>query len=1133
MSTRNKTAKLFALAMMVTGLAGCANNTVSEKETVPTDMGDMTVADEIGTGIAFGQHRLVAGETDSLNSVMGVQLLDGTEGKKSLRYIAAFTGYNGLQSAAFKRTVKNGDTVIKEEKTLDVNYVYTSVKDADNVKWSAPLDATYHYFMVYTLRNIPEDHWFDVASVTITANPINGEALTCAQTANVQGVIGDLSEGVKYEQTDTEKEAGTWHTLKNAPGEKAVVTANHIKIDETAPYVAVNLGKVVSIGNPTSSTGGFENCSSMKEVVLPDTIETFNKWCFAGCKVLEKLTFPKNLTSILASAFNNVDALQTIDYQATALTAINDSIDHNVGLVKVGKGVTALTDTSFVASSYLVEKVEYEGTTAEWTALIGEKTNGLNIDNVFCSDTETVDFNYHIGEGTIKIGGQDTTGDYERTYIKGHKAIDIGDPILAGKAFKGWFTAATEGTEFDFETALTNDTDIYAQYEELPAGKSIDDPLLLNAADYTGTATTMIGMEKYFIKYTAPATDTYYFGLNKVTINEAISNTTYTSYAEVKFYDSAKTAIASPSKFSMTNTAAIQQISSSDPWIYSLAMTKDEVYYISLDAYESSYNKDKYAYGTMDYAIWTDEGDTVDTAKEYTFGAKQEVTFDDRYSNKSYQNLMYTYTPTADKTVSFKGENIGSLYFSFEVYDVTDEAKPKVGKLSGTDTESTVLNLTANHKYIVLCTTNSVSTATKKVYFTIADPEPGTVASNPCAVGSDVSFNVPKLGSQYVYYKLEASAEAIYQITLNNGSTSYAKQITITDPNGTELVSKTEEGTTDSDYEGYETTSYGSTLSIVITLPKLETGKYYLIKVGYSSASAASSSSYSFSYTSKIVEKGEIFEAPSDYKFKNGSNTYYSTSAGRYYGFTPTADAPTNFHFAPSAEGQTISATLYDANKKVLATSDGSSDFHYDLVKDSEYVLLLKNSATDGVIVVQSDYVSPLAGKEFLGQYMGCKAGSNYYKMTINGDGYTWETGSNTNSLTLTSETNGITVLTGDKTTITTNNTDAWIVKDGYNYFMSKNCTTYTSGSISGKQLKTASASNTSGTIIISVVKTADSVRTYGVMIDGVIYLGVTFEFTTGNAIEEKDSAFSIKSGDTVLGNYTSSGTALTKVIDA
>ncbi|MCI1245484.1 MAG: leucine-rich repeat domain-containing protein [Bacilli bacterium] len=1106
---------LCALALSAIGV----NAIVSATAPIAGDLTDEVVSDDIGTGLPFGSHRLLANENDALSPVMGVQALAGQDGKKSLRFVAALDGYEGLESASFARTVTSKDgTVIKDEKAFAVTTVYTSVKDADTIHWLSDLHDSYQYFMVYTLRNIPQTDWFDRVDVSLTATPIDGDALSANQAANVYGIVGEGSEGVDFAQTDAEKTAGTWHVVKSDGGiSKAVVPERHLSIEGD---IATDLGPVVCVGDPTSYNGGFEDCSYLSEVVLPDTIQEFNKYCFSHCSKLTALTFPRDLTAIDSSALNDMSALATLTYDAKALSAINDTFDsRDIDLVRVSQGVVSLPEARIIDVSRVVKKIEYGGTSSAWATLIGDKQNGLDIDNVFCSDTEMVTVTYHIGAGSLAIDGESVSGDYVVSAIKGHQAAEIGKPILADKYCTGWFTEATGGTLYDFATALTADLDLYAQYADFPNGCSLDKPFDISAASYSGTVTTVTGMPDFFIKFTAPAADIYYFAINEVTINADISDTTAISYLQTKFYDAAKTEVA-PVSFGIEKDDPIQTYSSSDPWIYGLNMEQGQVYYVSLNAYVNSYSPEKKAFGDMDIAIWTSANDSVATAAPYTdFGAKQEVVFDGRYSNSNYQDLMYSYTPATDKQVSFTGESIGNMYFSFELYDTADLSS-EIAHCSGVSKAISLLSLEAGHTYIVLASSNGPSSETEKVYFSFAEPAQGSVGSNPLtlAVGAD-AITVSNLGVQYSFYKVTVASEGAYRFLLGGGSSSYAKQIYLLSADGaTAIANKTEVGEEDGSGWGDPTYTYGTSFELD---SKLAAGDY-LVKVGYSSNSSTSA----FALQCLVAAPGEILESALAYDFADGMADLSATVNGTYYAFVPTVSATSTLAFA-YGEGETVSISLLDQDGKTLQTSSGDA-FHYDFVEGATYYLLLKDDAGNAISVTKSVYSAPLSGKAFLGEYMGCRNGSSYYKMSLVADGYTWESGTAISNLTIASEANGISLLTGEGITITTDSTDAWVTKGSDNYLMSKDCGNYSSDAISGQQVKTAGADNVSGVIIQSVVKTSDGSRKYAVMKDGTIYLGAVVSFTSGDSIEGSESAFSIADASgNPIGSYSYDGSNL------
>ena len=92
--------------------------------------------------------------------------------------------------------------------------------------------------------------------------------------------------------------------------------------------------------------------------------------------------------------------------------------------------------------------------------------------------TFTVTFNLQEGTATPAITPQEVE--------EGETATEPpNDPTRAGHIFQGWFTAATGGTEFDFETPITANITIFAQWTVAPRQTVTFNP---NSGIFTGAA---------------------------------------------------------------------------------------------------------------------------------------------------------------------------------------------------------------------------------------------------------------------------------------------------------------------------------------------------------------------------------------------------------------------------------------------------------------------------------------------------------------------------------------------------------------------------------------------------------------------------------------------------------------------
>ncbi len=79
-----------------------------------------------------------------------------------------------------------------------------------------------------------------------------------------------------------------------------------------APYiVSADFGTVTSIGDSS-----FCNCSSLRSIVLPDTLESIGDKAFCNCSSLTSLTVPENVTYIGSNAFAGCTSLNEIRFNA-------------------------------------------------------------------------------------------------------------------------------------------------------------------------------------------------------------------------------------------------------------------------------------------------------------------------------------------------------------------------------------------------------------------------------------------------------------------------------------------------------------------------------------------------------------------------------------------------------------------------------------------------------------------------------------------------------------------------------------------------------------------------------------------------------------------------------------------------
>lgn len=75
----------------------------------------------------------------------------------------------------------------------------------------------------------------------------------------------------------------------------------HVKLDKTTKRIIGSKGK-----------GSFEECSSLKQIEIPDSVEVIGKFAFSGCELLEELNLPNSLRVIDYSAFSRCESIVDI-----------------------------------------------------------------------------------------------------------------------------------------------------------------------------------------------------------------------------------------------------------------------------------------------------------------------------------------------------------------------------------------------------------------------------------------------------------------------------------------------------------------------------------------------------------------------------------------------------------------------------------------------------------------------------------------------------------------------------------------------------------------------------------------------------------------------------------------------------
>lgn len=157
------------------------------------------------------------------------------------------------------------------------------------------------------------------------------------------------------------------------------------------------------------AANGFESCTGLKKITLPDNLRVIESYAFRDCTALTQINFPGLLVEVQPGAFSGCTALESITTPQNVIRIANGTFAGCAGLttvivsdntVEIGEdafnGCTALTHLTLPEALYsigddafldtaLVE-ITYLGTTAQWAKVYrGTPENYAGI-TVHCLD---------------------------------------------------------------------------------------------------------------------------------------------------------------------------------------------------------------------------------------------------------------------------------------------------------------------------------------------------------------------------------------------------------------------------------------------------------------------------------------------------------------------------------------------------------------------------------------------------------------------------------------------------------------------------------------------------------------------------------------------------------------------------
>ncbi|MCQ2797385.1 MAG: leucine-rich repeat domain-containing protein [Bacilli bacterium] len=915
-----------------------------------------SVEDKNGAGLTFPNHVRREGEPvrTSVHNKLGVRLLDADEGKKSVQFIAALTGYSDLASATWTRTVTDykGNT-IKASSDIAVKNVYTALADPESVVWDVALKAdTTYYYMVYTLNNIPATDVFSTIDVSFKASYTDGTSTTAvSKKANVKGFEGAIEKptnvtikvGLKATETsDAKYFAGK--TGSDSTTEEVTIPEDYYTVDGVQ---AKDPGKVTALANGTVSdtNGAFENWSKLKKVNMPATITAFDKYCFTGT-ALEEVEFPRDLTEIQDYAFGWASGLatfKTVYYNAKNLKTVtsNGCIGNKIDTVYVSAAVESIPNVVIFKGG--VEKVVYEGTEAQWETLMGTaNVTGLNIDNVICSDTVTYAVTYNLEGGNIN----GSTDPYV-VNIKSGKNAPAVTPRKDGQKFLGWFDAAEGGSLVNLE-AVSAPIVAYAHWGEFPAGSTKEKAVVLTEG-YTGTHGCEAGMESVWAKFTAEEAGRYYIDQSNVQYTGSNGAGTHAVSAQSKIRvfneDGTEVSYSTPSSSVSTYAKVAGKCASTYGRVF-IDFEAGETYYFQMYVYYSTSYPTEAAYGTFDVKFGK-ASFTNDTPETATVINPETGDVDVSYvlGDWDQEQRFYKFTATKDAEYFFTATSEGSTWAGVYVKEADEDGSFKYdsNKLAysyGTGSMSGAANIkvTTGKTYYVITTVNGVNNNhvdTKKVGFRLAEPPAGSTDSKPVsgvlkADGTPIEITSAIGAGTYNYYKVTVATDGEYKLSISIPDHGYnCLKAFIYKADGT-LV---KEGNTGNSY-----------VKSIVLDENLEAGEY-TVKIGWKETNWPGSKTITASMW-QVLPGSEMSNALEDLTDTDPLSTNITTTlANEYHKFVASETA--GYYFS-LGEGEDV--TSYDVvdstGASLVNVAAGQSERYAALESGKTYYVVFHGVGT-------------------------------------------------------------------------------------------------------------------------------------------------------------------------------------------
>ncbi len=269
----------------------------------------------------------------------------GTIDLNKVEYIEDYAFANIMRTEP--RLDSNGKPMTDDEGNVLVNVYYTDFKGGNNIKYIGD-----HAFFRAVVTTLPiYGNVTYIGDYAFNGVSVSSDSVSLNMLPNIKH-IGDYAFAGQTVKTTDGKETTFHMNITSVTFNKSTLKSVGKGAFYNNPLLAsVDLGSLEEI-----SDNMFENCSSLKNIVIPDTVKSLGANAFTNCTRLAGVTLSASITDIPTGAFANTaltaltlpDSVRSVGNYAFADTRIS-SLDLN-NVETIGKYAFRAAPLSTVAS---------------------------------------------------------------------------------------------------------------------------------------------------------------------------------------------------------------------------------------------------------------------------------------------------------------------------------------------------------------------------------------------------------------------------------------------------------------------------------------------------------------------------------------------------------------------------------------------------------------------------------------------------------------------------------------------------------------------------------------------------------------------------------------------------------------